>query len=267
MFVLIGCPVYDRAWVLPDWFEAIVQQDFPLEDVGFIFETAPNDIETFTALIDFRDKHSEIRCFEIYENGSEIHKAHPEGMRSWPKERYTTMSNLRNSLLDKVKAINPDRYFSLDSDILLEDPRTISELCQLTSLPAIDAISPLAFMTMEGTDFPNAMTWGPPGQMARRKRSGYPIGTLFKSDIIMAAVMMKPKVFHNAKYSWHSQGEDLGWSEDCKKLGYGLYVASYIYSAHVMSRAALAKYKLDGDPRSEYVNRCREEAFNGQAHA
>lgn len=267
MFVLVGCPVYDRAWILPDWFEAIANQDFPLEDIGFIFETAPNDHETFSALIDFRDAHPELRCFEIYENGSEIHKSHPEGMRSWPTERYTTMSNLRNSLLEKVKTIKPDRYFSLDSDIILEDPRTISELCQLTSLPTIDAISPLTFMTMEGTDFPNTMTWGPPGQLARRKRSGYPIGTLFKSDIIMAAVMMKPNVFKNARYSWHKQGEDLGWSQDCQKYGFGLYVASYIYSAHIMSRAGLAKYHAQGDGRTEYVSRCWKEAFDGQASA
>lgn len=249
MLVIIGLPVYDRAWILPVWFEAILKQDWPLEDLGFIFETAPDDKETLDVLWDFQTKHPEIRCFEVVVNLQDQHYTHPEGGRVWSKERYHTMAKFRNNLLDRACCHQPDRYFSLDSDVILENPRTISELVQLTTQPNIHAVSPLMFMTAEGIAFPNSMYWlEQPGGKARR-RPDYHFGTVYKSDIIMAAVMMTPAVYRNVRYQWHTQGEDLGWSTQCAMRGYELYVASYIYAAHIMSRAKLAEYEAGGDPR------------------
>jgi hypothetical protein len=65
----------------------------------------------------------------------------------------------------------------------------------------------------------------------------------------MAAKMMSKDVYSNVNYSLHSQGEDLGWSGNAAKLGYNLYSASYIYAPHIMHKAMLDSFLVNGDDR------------------
>jgi len=248
-FVLVSAPVYDRAWILGDWFAAIENQDFPLKNIGFQFEAAPNDDETINALMDFYNEHPEVRCFDIVINDKEVHKAHPEGQRTWSRERYSVMANFRNNLLARAICKAPDRLFSLDTDIILEDTSTISTLYQMTG--QLDAVSPLMFMTPTDIAFPNVMDWGVNGNGYRKNE--YPYGSTFQAGVIMAGVMMSPQVFNKAKYTYHRQGEDLGWAMECKTYGLELYCASSIYAAHMMSRGMLARYKEKGDLRKELL--------------
>lgn len=254
-WILVGGPVYKREWVLPDYFGAIERQDWPLDQIGFIFECAPNDPETVQVLVDYSHQHPELKCFDISINTEDSHVAHPEGFRTWTRERYTIMAKMRNKLLTRVMVHDPDRYFSLDSDILLENPATLTELFQLTE--TLDAVSPLTFMTPTDINFPSTMTWLPDFRGAIRPL--YPLGTLFKSDVIMAAKMMSKKVYQTARYNFHHQGEDLGWSMSCRSLGYSLWCASHLYASHVMSRAALATYHTQGDPRKLLLESFRSE--------
>jgi hypothetical protein len=83
----------------------------------------------------------------------------------------------------------------------------------------------------------------------------YKIGETFKSDIIMAAVMMNPDVYSNVRYIWHPQGEDLGWSGECTRAGYDLYCVSDLYVPHIMHKWMLDDYMTIGDQR-------KEEAYN-----
>ena len=252
MFVVLGCPIYDRAWILPQWLACIEQQDIGLENLGFVFIGAPEDKETHDILFEFQEKHPELRCFDLTIDEKEEHRSHPEGQRSWPRERYKAMARMRNLLLARVNVHRPDRFLSLDSDMLLENPRTISELAQITAV--VDAASPLAYMTFQGIRFPNFMSWVTvPGGKAARLYD-YPIGQLFKVDVIMATVMMNKLVYENTLYEWHRQGEDLGWSTDCFRKGFRLYSASYLYVPHIMSRGALDEYNKNGDPRREMVD-------------
>ncbi len=257
MFVLIGCPVYDRSWILSHWFDAIKNQDYGLDNIGFIFNVSIDDTETIDALNHFKEQNSNIRYFSIIENNTEIHSSHPEGQRHWSHEKYKKMANLRNQILDIVSEVQPDRFYSLDSDILLENPRTISELVQISAKgTGVDAVSTLSFMTPTGTEFPSTMSWvGAPGDIAFRTIS-YPFGSLFKSDIIMASVMMNPQVYKNVRYQMHRQGEDLGWSLNAGMKGYDLYLASYLYTPHIMSKAALEHYLQHGDERRNVAKVC-----------
>lgn len=211
-----------------------------------MFEAAPNDEKTIQCLVDFHKSHPQVRCFDISINSQVEHKSHPEGARIWSRDRYETMSLFRNNLLGRARVLNPDAYFSLDTDILLEDRTTISHLFSL--LGTCDAVNPLLYMMPDNIDFPSVMTWVPDGR-AYRANSMYPLGDLFQADVIMAAVMMSPKLYHNVNYTWHVQGEDLGFSTQCRLKGYKLWCASNLYAPHIMSRSMLNEYKLNGDPR------------------
>lgn len=247
MKVIIGCPIYQRAWILPDWFAAIEKQDWDLKDIGFVFELGPKDPATHKALFSWHQKHPEVFCFDIKIRDDVKHHTHPENRRIWGWDKYTKMAELRNGLLDRVNCISPDRYFSLDSDILLENPNTISTLVKLTE--TYPAVSTLAYMTPRDTRYPSVMSWVKEvGGNARRTQ--YPIGELFKSDVIMASKMMSKPVFENVRYGWHPKGEDVRWSAECSKAGFDLYCASYLYTPHIMHKWMLPEYRYGGDPRS-----------------
>lgn len=248
--IIIGGPIYARAWILPYWFECIEKQDWPLHELGFIFEGSPYDGPTKKALFDWQSKHPEVGCFEYYTTFNEGHKRHgPAGQRRWSIERYKFMASLRNAVLDHVRVRKPERFFSLDSDILLEDPSTIRKLYELTATPGIHGAAPLMYMTPKGTRFPSVMTWvHKPGGYAKRM-ANYPIGTTFRADVIMAAKMMSPELYNNVNYEAHRQGEDLGWSANAAKKGYNLFSMSGTYAPHIMNEKMLEDYLKHGDTR------------------
>lgn len=248
MKLIIGCPIYKRAWILPLWFAALERQSIPLSKIGFIFETSPDDESTVSMLRLWRQYHPEVPLFEIRERNDISHYDHDNNSRQWTMSKYENMVNLRNSLLSRVREIQPEYYLSLDSDIILKNQNTL-ELLIAHIDDGADAVSPLMFMTPFDTKYPSVMDWMDKEQFRGYRKNSYPLGTYFKSDIIMAAKMMSKKVYNNVDYEVHSQGEDLGWSKNAALNGYSLYCASYMYAAHIMHENLLAQFQQEGDKR------------------
>lgn len=246
--IIIGCPIFRRDWILPHWFKAIEKQTYPLSELGFVFIAGEDDDVTIDALFAWHRKHPEVRVFDVSVDTDHIHVEHNKGSRRWNRGRYLAMADLRNDLLSRVSCYEPDKFFSLDSDILLEDPDTIYSLDVLTDI--YDAVSPLAFMSPDGVTHPNVMSWvSKPGGVAAR--ATYELGKLFRADVIMAAKMMSRNVYRKARYQAHRQGEDLGWSTQCHLHSFELWNASQIYCPHVMSEDRLKRYLAEGDNRSK----------------
>lgn len=248
MKILIGCPIYKRDWILHHWIKCILSQSVSLKNIGFLFEVSPDDEKTITILETFKKIEKRIPYFEIAVRKDIPHFEHIENGRNWTISKYENMVSLRNFLLNKAREINPDFYFSLDSDILLENTSTI-ELLIAHIMAGADAVSPLMFMTPVGTMYPSIMNWKDGTGPKAYRLSNYPIGEYFKSDVIMAAKMMSKKVFENVDYVLHEQGEDVGWSYECKTKGYDLYSASYIYAPHIMSIGMYQSFLREGDNR------------------
>lgn len=251
--LLIGCPVYKREWILPYWFACIEKQTYGIDNIGFIFELAKDDKETFDLLIKWKKVHPKVNIFDLEIRDDLSHHAHEEGSRRWTFSKYENMVSMRNSLLDKAKKIQPDFYYSLDSDILLTNPNTIDLLMSHIISGKADAVNTLMYMTPFGTQYPSVMSWHESGGEKAYRETQYPIGDFFKADIIMAGKMMSKEVYNNSRYKFHPQGEDLGWSADCKDKGYNLYCASYIYTPHIMGREELKKFLSQGDERNNLV--------------
>jgi hypothetical protein len=251
--LVIGCPIYKRDWIFPYWISCIENQELDLSNIGFVFEVSPDDQETISHLIRYKNNRPNIPLFEIDIRTEIPHFEHKENSRVWSMSKYTNMVFLRNKLLEKVREINPDYFFSLDSDILLTNSNTINYLVSHIKDGA-DAVSPLMFMTPNDTMYPSVMNWvNEPGGQAYRKEK-YPLGEYFKSDVIMAAKMMSKHTYQNVNYDLHSQGEDLGWSANAAKLGLNLYSASYIYAPHIMHQMMLQHFLANGDSRhSQYL--------------
>lgn len=248
MKLIIGCPIYKRDWILHHWIRCLINQSIPLNDIGFIFEVSPDDVETIEILELWKKLQKEIPYFKIKVRDDLSHFEHQENSRQWTISKYSNMVSLRNSILSQVREIEPDYYFSLDSDILLENPNTIELLIAHVKQGA-DAVSPLMFMTPIYDMYPSVMTWKPLGQGQAYREERYPLGSYFKADVIMAAKMMSKQVYNNVDYIIHNQGEDVGWSYNCHLQGYDLYSASYIYCPHIMSLTMYNSYLEHGDRR------------------
>jgi hypothetical protein len=251
MKLLIGCPIYKREWIFPYWISCIENQGIDLSNIGFIFEASPDDEQTIQMLERYKKHVKSVALFDISVREDIPHFYHEEGTRQWSISKYENMVSLRNSLLKKARDIKPDYYYSLDSDILLTNNNTIKLLTSHIQSGA-DAVSTAMFMTPTTIMYPGVMNWHEEEQELEKayRKESYPLGTYFKSDIIMAAKMMSPNVYNNVDYKLHPQGEDLGWCANAKKLGYNLYCASYIYTPHIMNKMMLQDFVNNGDPRS-----------------
>lgn len=252
MKIVIGCPIYKRDWILPLWIKSIRAQNINFKDVGFIFEVSPDDQATVSMLEEWKSSDTGVGSIEINTRDDIAHFAHKDNGRQWTLSKYENMVSLRNSILQRVREISPEYYFSLDSDILLVNPSTIRLLTSHIDDGA-DAVNPLMFMTPMGTDYPSVMSWKTEEPNRAYRESSYPLGTYFKSDVIMAAKVMSRKVYENIDYTVHRQGEDVGWSLSCREAGYNLFCASYLYGVHVMSELALEEIVKNGDPRASVL--------------
>jgi hypothetical protein len=247
--ILIATPIYNRAWILPYWIEAIEKQDYPKDRIGFIFELGPDDDETHNMLFDWQSRRSEYKVFDGQILMSMNHEAHPDGLRVWDSMKYYNMVTLRNNLLERATAISDgfDYYFSLDSDIILEDPQTLNKLLAYAVDPSHHVISPLMYMTPHDVGFPSAMTWVEnPGGRAARQLQQYKKGQFFQADIVMAAVFMQKEIYRNVRYVWHRQGEDLGFAAELARHGYNSFAAWDIYCPHIMNTSMLESYTRTG---------------------
>lgn len=249
--LVIGCPIYERDWIFPYWISCIENQNIDFSKTAFVFEASPDDEKTIEMLVKYRNARPDIPEFILDIKQDTPHFSHDEGTRTWSISKYQNMVNLRNSLLSKVRDINPNYFFSLDSDILLTNQNTIQLLIAHVNSGA-DAVSPLMFMTPTNTMYPSVMNWiKEPGGQAYRKEQ-YPLGEYFQSDVIMAAKMMSRDVYKNVDYSLHTQGEDLGWSGNAAKMGYKLYSASYLYAPHIMHKRMMQDFISNGDSRGNF---------------
>ncbi len=247
--ILISAPIYDRAWILPEWFKAIERQNFPLSNIGFLFNLGPDDDSTHDILWNWHQDHPEVKLFDAQIQMRIAHSAHPDETRVWSSMQYYNMVFLRNDLLERASVLEGfDYYFSLDSDIILEDPETINKLIAYAQEDfSRSVISPLMYMTPFDTNFPSAMSWiDRPGGKAIRRLEEYRIGELFETDVVMAAVFMQKPAFKNVRYQWHQQGEDLGFATALAEFGFKSFAAWDIYCPHIMHKRMLADYINSG---------------------
>lgn len=248
--ILIGMPTFKRDWILPKWIECIERQNYPKENLGFIFELGPDDDATHDILWDWQTSTS-YKTFDAQIQMEMTHNTHEEGARTWDSIKYVNMVELRNSLLDRatIRSHIYDYYFSLDSDLLLSDPESLNKLVEAAQ--GKDVVSPLSYMTPHDTCFPSAMTWDPLKLNCARHLDQYHIGEIFKADVVMAAVFMSRNVYMTTRYRFHRQGEDIGFAQALNENGFQSYAAWNVYCPHIMHKYMLNDYIImkEKDPR------------------
>lgn len=215
--VVVGCPVYERAWVLEKWFSAV--ESWTDVTVEYVFAYTPSKDETYAWLTEHTD-----HIYEVTEgaHGKERDWANPERIR--------TLANMRNLLLDKVADMEFDFYFSLDSDIIVP-PDTFNPIYGHMRHMERGAISPTVQLAKDHSII-NAFVRRRDGYFTRMK-PGYE----GRVDVIAAAKLMCAEMVRDpaVRYDYHPLGEDFAWSNAATKAGYPLYL-SREKAKHYMDR-------------------------------
>lgn len=229
--VLVGCPVRQRAWIMPRWFDHV---EAAAAHAGvtpsYVFVVDPDD-ETVPILRERVEPRSIIFSVETT----------PYVERQWHDEaRLRHMVELRNLLLTGVREDAPDVFFSVDSDVLLSR-EAIADLLESTArFPAVGGGTFMSRLPVH----PNRH--GVPGWGERRPSCGWIVGRdgfrrqymehrgVVPVGVIMAVKAMMPPAYA-IDYRFSRQGEDIGWSVAAGQAGVMLGWDNRHPSKHVMS--------------------------------
>ena len=223
MKFLVGCPVSDRSWILDHWFDHVYTNFHDINaEPSFIFVVPEWDQKS----IDILNRRCDPKI---------IFSGEPERKdeRSWSNDRIQHLVKIRNLLLDGVREEDPDFFLSVDSDILLAKD-AMSRMMKLLQIHNDAwAVGSKCFLSAASYAHPNMGWFINNGKYRRENYDG-----IIRVDILMAIKLMTREAY-NTSYSFHRNGEDLGWSENIKASGGTMYWDGSVTSKHIMKREML----------------------------
>lgn len=244
MTLIVGAPVADRAWALPHWFECLSRQT--RQPDGFVFlHSGRADDGTAQAIW---DGVSDTWCCLVHDQRAP-HSRHDN-------ERFATLADLRNQMLKlAVGQMRADLFLSLDTDIMLEDPRTIERMVEMLNEGAEvasvhTAFHPLASDPEAEVDGHcwayNAGWWRPGSSLDDSQRpwerptpDQVPWGETLSIDIPMGVWLADRDVLERCRYRWHEGGEDLGFAQDLDRHDFECWWDTSIYAPHIWQASHL----------------------------
>jgi hypothetical protein len=213
--LIVGCPISSREWIIERWRDHV--DKYISVDKTFLFVSGPND-PTLDIVKSWNDAEIVL-----------VNDPLRDDERSWTKPRYHVMVELRNTLLKRVRELQPAYFFSLDSDILLH-PHGYSDAMKFFEDDKVWAVGLKAYMHPTSIVYTSAMN---------HTRYGWKRGTRTGSvEVIMAAKIMDPRAY-SIDYEFSPMGEDIGWSEAVRRAGGVLMWDGRHASKHVMNRDML----------------------------
>ena len=249
MRLIVGAPVANRDWCLPRWFECLAGQSRRPDGMAFIHGGERGD-RTWRVIERCAREHS----FEldIQHDPAAPHPRHDDA-------RFATLARLRNDLLAVVRdGMRADLFLSLDTDILLQDPRTIERLGALIQAGRCDLAQPVVFL------HPMApATWSPaelPGwaynfawlrdhptlptpTMDRPDPREIPWGARITIDIPMACWLGNRDAM-GCEYAHHPSGEDVAFAVSLRERGVRCVADTGLYARHVWADVDLNREAL-----------------------
>lgn len=222
MKLVIGAPVYNREWSLPRWFQCIADFKIQTKNTELVFAYTPGEDSTLEIIEKYGQKFGAchvLPCEDIKAFGDR------------DSERYYSLVILRNRIFDKLREIQPDYFFSYDTDILLP-PETLKGLIKDKKDivgPWIDLVPPQGI--------PNCVT--KIGEGFRRRKpyeQFYPKTGLYEVDTVFAVSLMANPVFNTCSYMYHPGGEDYGFAINVMNAGFKSFMDANYIGTHLYKK-------------------------------
>jgi hypothetical protein len=216
--VLVGCPVYERGWILDRWFAAL--KAWPVQ-LDFVFAYTPGSDDT----LDIIQGESSAHIILAEEGDHSVE-------RNWgQRSRIETLADMRNALLGYARRMGPAYYLSLDSDVLVAPWEESQRLFDTE----FDAVSPLVYLG--AGDVANAFHWR--GDHVTRLGAKQRYGVPQTADVLCAAILMSPTAYNVGTYEYDLLGEDIAWARTVRHEPISLGFDSSVIFWHVMSKEDL----------------------------
>jgi len=240
--VLVGCPIFERDWILPRWFDALEAQKKDV-DLSVLFCLTRGKDRTEDLIAQASGRFS-IDIYEFTGGGIEDHS------RDWTDtERVATIAAKRNKLLEMASKMEADHFLMLDSDVL-PSPGGIMTLIETLKYESFDAVCPRVWVW---NSFYVAARYEK-GRVAflPRRESG-----IHKVDVVTssACLMVKRLTEDNAvRYGVAVRGTDFGWAPGHEVNGWNASECIY------WSKQAQAKaYRLGVNCNLTFEHRMSKE--------
>lgn len=227
--VMIGCPVRNRAWILPFYLKAMQALNYPRVKLQYCF-----------VLNNSTDRSQEILEAFARQNNTAIVVCDQEKPQGVERGYYSlaNLASLRNTLLSQFLESGADYLFSVDSDILVP----ADSLSRLVANNR-DIVAMLVC---------NGHQVGDPGiyNILRQVDDSYefirdfPRDRIFPVDCTGAAYLIKRRVIaRGVRYSADGGGEDIGFCQQAREMGFQLYCDGALEADHIMHENQLLLLK------------------------
>lgn len=243
--LIVGCPIANRAWAVGHWVDCLARQTRRPDAFAFIHS---GDGDTMTAMWRCLLAHR----FDTVRVQHDARPAHPRHDNA----RFATLAALRNQLLNLVQSMGADLFLSLDSDIMLEDPRTIERLCDLVDDGAdiaqpvtfLHPLAPRTWSPAEQTCWAYNFGWlsgdtGPRARWTRPSPNDLPWGSVMRITVPMAC-WLGNRCAIDCRYEPHESGEDIGYALSLRRAGVECVVDSGLYAPHVWEEGRLREWMV-----------------------
>jgi len=223
--VMIGCPVRNRAWILPRYLESLERIEYPRSNIEYCFVINDCIDRTPCILEEFAARHG--HQVKLIYHDMKSNRSHIRGQYN-----FHDLAGLRNILLAAFIASDCQYLFSLDSDILVP-PHALVQLIAADC----DIIAALVCNGHElGDDkIYNLLTYTESGSLIHLK--DFPRDQVFRVDCTGAAYLIKRHVIETLKvrYSAKFGAEDIGFCQAARKQGLAIHCDGRIECTHIMS--------------------------------
>lgn len=222
MKLVIGCPVYNREWSLPRWFQCVFDQKMTLKNTDLVFAYTEGDDNTLDIIKKYGQKFNSctiIDCNDIKAFGGR------------DSERYYSLVILRNRIFEVLRNLQPDYYFSYDSDILLPEGTLKGLIKDKKDIvgPWVDLVPP--------NGIPNCVSRIGNGFRRRKPYAQfYPQTGLYEVDTVFAVSLMTAPVFNTCTYKWNPGGEDYGFAEEALAAGFHSWMDANFIGTHLYKK-------------------------------
>lgn len=235
MKIVAGCPVRNRAWILPEYLPALeATMRFATrygwnDSAGYLFLENDSTDETLSGLNVWAWKRPDIKI--ATRSGGYIPG---EGREEYGAYGYAHLADVRNTFIDLFLAGDGDYLFSVDSDVIVKVDtllKLVAHADQNTIVGA--AICNIPGQQLDGQAPGNFMVRVSPGAL------GHPlpystVGT-FNVDVIGAVYLIPRRVLEaGVRYAPHPQGEDIPFCVDAAKKQFEMKIVMDAQCDHIM---------------------------------
>lgn len=229
MDIAIGCPIFEREWMLPNWLRNVWEQ-WPSKEVTLIFAITDGEDLTREILESVKPRFKDL----ILIDGNDL-----PAFRDRDQNRFFPLVELRNRIFTVLRELQPDYYFSWDSDILLPP-----DALKLLIADDKTTVGPWVDLCPPGNRVPNCSVRGAKDAFKRPKPISkyFPLDSLYQVAAIYACFLMKPVVWNKTYYKWHTGGEDFGWALVMEEMGLDCWMDSRIMGQHFYNRPGVKKF-------------------------